>query len=248
MATLTMLALSVPASASSGPFSQKRAYPLYGNGSLGDCPIAAVAGLTAHEFGLSSVTNAEAIRAFSWTVATGTDELSYMESRGFNGYRISGYTPVTTRAQMIAGADAGGVEADIAITGRQVDHAVAVIHANAKAVWWIDYGYVERTPWPVWLDFYKGSAWDANAVTWALRDVKDAVVVFEGSYETDSMTSQVEPVGAVAPLESLGMVNAGYTFDGWSTNEGGTGKLYANGAAFRFTQGAVLYAVWTYGG
>jgi len=71
---------------------------------------------------------------------------------------------------------------------------------------------------------------------------------FTGTYETSTMTDQVEPTGTVAPIEPLGMVNLGYTFNGWSLTSNDTGPLLQSGQSWNFSKGATLYAVWAYAG
>jgi hypothetical protein len=73
-------------------------------------------------------------------------------------------------------------------------------------------------------------------------------VTFVGSYETTSMAPETYPTGTVAPLSPLLFDNGGYTFVEWNTRGDGSGVAYAANAPYRFTQGAILYAIWVYTG
>lgn len=225
--------LSTPAAASAR-------YSAFGNRTLGDCDFASVANLVQARFPGARITTQQVVNA--WRDANVSSGLDYLETTGFDGHRIASYVQVSTRAEFIAGANAGGLQASI-LAGA---HAVAVVRAGNSGVEFVNDGRLEFDTWSQWRSDEKGLPLNAAAVTWAPADTK--ALEFVGSYETSTMTDQVEPTGTQAPIEALGMVNLGYTFDGWSLRPDGSGPLLQSGEMWNFNHGAVLYAVWTYTG
>lgn len=229
--TIAMMVLIVgPASASS--------YGVFGNLWTGDCQFEADANLIIHEFPQAHVTTAEVLRAYDDAKGLNLySGLNYLQYVGFDGYTAT-WTQITTKAQVIYAADHGGVWA----TMFNGSHAVGIIAANATSLVTVDDGIVQHQSWANWYWFAGRQVQIYAALTWMPRDTH--TLYFVGDAETNTMTPQTEPVGAVAPIEALGMTEDGWTFLGWNTEADGSGTMYQSGQDWTFSQGATLYAQW----
>src|ERR1035441_8659615 len=67
-------------------------------------------------------------------------------------------------------------------------------------------------------------------------------------------SNRVSPTGSCVVFETASVptnlttnafARSGYTFTGWSTNTGGGGTTYANGASYLFNANVTLYAQWS---
>ena len=213
----------------------------FGNLKYDDCQYETDANLVLREFPAARISTNEVVRAWRENGATTDQGLTYLEDVGFDGHRAAAATLVTTRAQIIAAANAGGVWA-----GLSWGHAVAIIRATTSRVVVVDDGLVEPMSWWNWYAMFDGPGSTLYAITWAQVDTEQ--LNFDGLSTTGgspTMAPQVEPVGATAPIDLNVFVNDGYQFEGWSTNPQGPVQ-YADGADYTFTKGATLYAIWSY--
>ena len=239
LAALAVILLTLAAAAPLGASGPR--YGDFGNLRFGDCQYASGANLVLSRWPGAHITTAEVLRAWRTAPNDPTGGLTYLEDYGFAGHRAASATVVTGTSAIIAGADAGGIYAALSW-----GHVVAVTHASANEVTVVDAGLVTHNTWAEFRRFYDAPDSFLYAITWAAPNTQQ--ITFEGSYETSTMTTQVEPTGTVAPIEALGMVNAGYTFEGWATTQDGTVAQYQSGQPFDFTHSMTLYALWTYTG
>jgi uncharacterized repeat protein (TIGR02543 family) len=68
-------------------------------------------------------------------------------------------------------------------------------------------------------------------------------VTFNANGGTGTMAVQSNSV--LTLLKANAFARSGYNFKGWNTTSNGSGKSYANGAAYSFAASATLYAQWT---
>ena len=128
--------LAISASGAAGPTWPYGVWGNAGHEALGDCPEAAGANLVRNLFPTAPITTAQVEGYYRNDSSLGS--LGILEGYGYGGHRIDGYTPVTTRAQFIAGANHGGLYA-VVLSG---EHAVAVIGASTRGVTFVSWGIV----------------------------------------------------------------------------------------------------------
>lgn len=216
-------------------------YGTFGNLTYPDCQYEAAANLVLSQFPQAQITTNEVLRAWREFGINALAGLTYLEDYGFDGYHAATANLVTGKSAIIAAANGGGIWADLSW-----GHVVAVVHANPREVTVVDDGLVTVNTWQEFYRFYDAPQSALFAISWAPAGTEQ--ITFAGSYETSTMVTQVEPTGVVVPIEALGMVNDGYTFDGWTTNPGAGVAQYQSGEPFDFTHSMTLYALWTYTG
>jgi uncharacterized repeat protein (TIGR02543 family) len=84
----------------------------------------------------------------------------------------------------------------------------------------------------------------ANTTLYAQWTISSYTVTFSANGGSGTMPSQTGNFNTTANLDPDAFTYQGYTFDGWNTASDGTGTSYADGAAYRFTSSATLYAQW----
>ena len=237
-AVAVLTTLAVASSAGATP-----RYQPFGNLQFNDCQYESAANLVLHQFPGAKISTGEVLRAFKANGIVGPDAtpagLDYLENVGFDGHRANAEV-ITTRAQIIAAANAGGVFVTLGW-----GHAVAIVHANPRELDVVDDGADPPMTWSNWHEMYAAPGTVYYALTWAQVDTE--TLNFSSSYTGGSpmMTPQVEAAGSTEAIETNAFVNDGYQFEGWSTNPQGPVQ-YADGAEYTFTKGATLYALWSY--
>jgi hypothetical protein len=208
-----------------------------GHEALGDCPEGAGANLVRNLFPTAPITTAQVENYYRNDSSLGG--LGILEGYGYGGHRIDGYTPVTTRAQFIAGANHGGLYA-IVWSG---EHAVAVIGASTHGVTFVSWGIVWNVTWSQWKTTW--SPVSEDSLQWA--PAGQTTIMYEPNYGELNPTFQVASVGSTVTLAPPTLSNPtdGVTFEGWTDNPLDTGTLLRAGSSFQFTGNTVMYAVWT---
>jgi hypothetical protein len=228
--------LAISASGAAGPTWPYGVWGNAGHEALGDCPEAAGANLVRNLFPTAPITTAQVEGYYRNDSSLGG--LGILEGYGYGGHRIDGYTPVTTRAQFIAGANHGGLYA-VVLSG---EHAVAVIGASTRGVTFVSWGIVFNDTWAQWKGWHPVSE---DALQWA--PASQTTIMYEPNYGELNPTFQVASVGSTVTLAPPTLSNPtdGVTFEGWSDNPLNTGPLLQAGSSFQFTGDTVMYAVWT---
>jgi hypothetical protein len=81
----------------------------------------------------------------TWTLTGLWAGQNFLLDQGFAGHRAQSITEVTTRAQMVSAANAGGLE--VTVMGPTMQHMFAIVHANAREVTQVDTGTVTHITW-----------------------------------------------------------------------------------------------------
>lgn len=226
------LALSIFAGSCAGASGR---FQSFDNGRLGDCAYESFANLVLAEFPSAHVDTPEVTSA--WRAWGPSNAAGYALTTGFSGHRAASLTPVSQGRVPYAAAH-GGVWVWLSW-----GHAVMIDAATRTKVYSVDDGMGLWLTWPQWSAYYFTPGSTYYAVAWAQPGT--VAVTYSGSYETDAMTTQVARVGSTITLEPLGMVNAGYTFEGWATSQDSNVVAYQPGQSVKLTSGLTLYAVWT---
>jgi hypothetical protein len=150
----------------------------FGNDRVGDCQYEAVANLILYQFPGSTIRDKQVIQAWHSYGIGGTslgepDGLAFLQNHGFAGHRPYGVEPITTEAQILKAANAGGVYV-IQIISQTEAHAVDIVESAGTTIVVIDDGGVFRYTWKSFIYWYD-SAWIGGhtvhddyfyAVTW----------------------------------------------------------------------------------
>ncbi len=232
---VSTLALVAPSVASAAPQSTPP-YQAWGNDNIGNCPFAAMANLVRSHWAKAPITTNEVIRDWR-TYDTTIGPLAFMFEDGLGGHAISSYAPVTTRAQFIAGANAGGLYAVI-LGG---EHAVAVVGANSKGVYFVTWGTLLWVNWSGWNGLDPVSE---DSVTWAPANASTSTVMFYPDCGNLAPVAQTEPTGSTAPLAAPVIQDGGVQLLGWMTTFAPTATLYQVGEPYTYSHNVVMWADW----
>lgn len=210
-------------------------YETFGNDNVGNCPFAALANLVRSRWANAPITTNEVIREWRTYDAT-IGPLAFMFEHGLGGHSISSYAPVTSRAQIIKAANAGGVYATI-LGG---EHAVAVVRANNKGVYFVTWG---TSLWVNWAGWEGLNPVSEDSVTWEPANSSTSTVMFFPDCGSLTPVAQTEPTGSTEPLAPPTTQDGGVQLQGWTTSITNT-PLYQPGEPYTFAHNVVMWAVW----
>lgn len=229
------LLIAVPSVASAASQSASP-YQAWGNKNVGDCPFAALANLVRSHWPTAPITTNEVIRDWR-TYDTTIGALPFLFEYGLAGHRIESFAPVTTRSAFIEAANSGGVFATIL----EGTHAVAVVGANAKGVYFVTWGTEIWVNWAGWQGLDPVSA---DSVTWAPANDSTSTVMFFPDCGSLTPVLQTEPTGSTEPLAAPVIQDGGVELPGWMDTFASSPTLYQAGQPYTFSRNMVMWADW----